>query len=144
MNQRSPRAALACEVEATMGFIGYATRRQAAPDQDWVRIFINCEEKPATDSQLLPDPQDLRPPAGIRFLHAVDVVFDRRQNECRLRGLDSLSAVRKFNRFLGSLSERAREPESGEQRQDPNSVFDSADNLLATLARVKNARNFST
>ncbi len=139
MDKRSPPAALACEVEATMGFIGYAARRQAAPDQDWVRIFINCEEKPATDSQLLPDPQDLRPPEGIRFLHAVDVVFDRRQNECRLRGLDTLSAVRKFNRFLGSLSERARE-----QRQDPNSVFDSAENLLATLARVKNARNFST
>ncbi|MFQ5818253.1 MAG: hypothetical protein ACE5H2_09920 [Terriglobia bacterium] len=121
-----------------MGFIGYAARRQVAPDQDLVRIFLNCEEKPATEPMPLADPQDLRPPEDIRFLHAVDVVFDRRQNECRLRGLDTLSAVRKFNRFLGSLAERARE-----QGQDPNSVFESADNLLATLARVKNARRFS-
>ena len=133
------KPAPACEVEPeTMGFIGYAARRHLAPQQDLVRIFINCEEKPARDSAALPDPQDLRPPASIRFLHAVDVSFDRQRGECRLRGLDTLSAVRKFNRFLGSLAEGARE-----QRQDPNSVFDSADTLLATLARVKNARRFS-
>ncbi len=85
----------------------------------------------------MPDPQDLRPPEGIGFLHAVDVIFEPGKSGCRLRGLDSLSAVRKFNRFLGSLSERARE-----QHWDPNSVFDSADSLLATLARVKNSRQF--
>lgn len=121
-----------------MGFIGYSARRPFAPGQELIRIFINCQEKPGGDAVPLPDPQDLRPPATIRFLHAVDVIFDRERGECRLRGLDTLSAVRKFNRLLGSLAERARE-----QRQDPNSVFDSADSLLATLARVKNGRRFS-
>lgn len=81
-----------------------------------------------------------RPASAPRYplSPSVDVTFDRQGRECRLRGLDSLSAVRKFNRFLGALSERARE-----QHQDPNSVFESAEDLLATLARVKNARNFS-
>lgn len=122
-----------------MGFIGYAARNEVSPGQDLVRIFINCEDAPPAEPAPLPDPQDLRPPAGIRFLHAVDVIFDRQQGECQLAGLDSLSAVRKFNRFLGALSERARE-----QRQDPNSVFDSAQSLLATLARIKNSRRFSS
>lgn len=121
-----------------MGFIGYAARRQVTPGQDLVRIFLNCEEEPPADSQPLPEPRDLRPPAGIRFLHAVDVIFEPSQGGCSLRGLDTLSAVRKFNRFLGSLSERARE-----QHQDPNSVFGSPESLLATLARVKNSRDFS-
>lgn len=122
-----------------MGFIGYAARSEVFPGRDLVRIFINCEDAPPVEPAPLPEPQDLRPPAGIRFLHAVDVVFDRQQGECQLSGLDSLSAVRKFNRFLGALSERARE-----QRQDPNSVFDSAQSLLATLARIKNSRRFSS
>lgn len=133
-------AGQACAVESeSMGFIGYAARREFASGQDLVRIFINCEEEPAIDSRTVPEPQELRPPRGIRFLHAVDLIFDHQGKECRLRGLDSLSATRKFNRFLGSLAERARE-----QRQDPNSVFASADNLLATLARVKNSRFFSS
>jgi len=121
-----------------VGFIGYAARRAFAPGQDLVRIFINCEEKPAPEPVALPDPLDLRPPEGVRFLHSVDVIFDRQEEEPRLRGLESLSAVRKFNRFLGALAERARE-----QRQDPASIFESVDNLLATLARIKNSRDFS-
>jgi hypothetical protein len=120
-----------------MGFIGYAARKPFAPGQDVVRIFLNCEEKAAPDLRRLPEPTELRPPESICFLHAVDVIFDRQRREPSLRGLDSLSATRKFNRFLGALAERARE-----QRQDPNSVFASADNLLATLARIKNSQFF--
>lgn len=123
-----------------MGFIGYAARRDVGPGRDLVRIFLNCEEKPTPPSAgpALLEPHDLRQPQGIRFLHAVDVIFDRERAEPTLRGLESLSAARKFNRFLGALAERARE-----RRHDPASVFESADNLLATLARIKNARDFS-
>jgi len=138
--------ATACEIESeAVGFIGYAARKEVAPGQDLVRIFLNCEQKPAPEQPAPPsagpallDPQDLRPPHGIRFLHAVDVIFDRERAEPTLRALESLSAARKFNRFLGALSERARE-----RRHDPASVFESAENLLATLARIKNARDFS-
>jgi hypothetical protein len=121
-----------------MGFIGYASRRGLEPGTDLVRIFINCEDEPPPDAQPLPEPADLRPSEGVRFLHAVDVVFPPRSDEPVLRGLDSLSAVRRFNRFLGALAERARE-----QGEDPNSVFTAADNLLATLARIKNSRQFT-
>lgn len=128
-----------CGVESEpMGFIGYAARKDHEPGTDLVRIFINCEDEPPLDVQPLPEPADLRPPDGVRFLHAVDVVFPRRSHEPVLRGLDSLSAVRKFNRFLGALAERARE-----QGEDPNSVFTSADDLLATLVRIKNSRQFT-
>jgi hypothetical protein len=121
-----------------MGCIGYAARKDFEPGTDLVRIFINCENEPPPDAQPLLEPADLRPPEDVRFLHAVDVVFLRRSDEPVLRGLDSLSAVRRFNRFLGALAERARE-----QGEDPNSVFASADNLLATLGRIKNSRQFT-
>lgn len=135
----STRASLsACVSETHVGFIGYAVKRSVAPRQDLVRIFINCEEKPATERAELPEPRNLRPPANIRFLHVVDVLFDRHGEGCRLRGLDTISAMRKFNRFLGSLVERARE-----QKRDPNGIFRSVEDLLGVLARVKNVRRFS-
>ncbi len=121
-----------------MGFIGYAVQRGMGPGQVLVRIFLNCDEKPLAELPTIPEPVTLRPPEAIHFLHAVDVVFDHKGDRCRFRGLDTISAVRKFNRLLGSLDERARE-----HNRDPNTMFRSSDEFLAVLARVKNVRQFS-
>ncbi len=121
-----------------MGFIGYIAKRGVASGQDLVRIFLNCDEKPLTGAPTIPEPVTLRPPEAIHFLHAVDVIFDHKGDGCRLRGLDTVSAVRKFNRLLGSLDGRARK-----QNRDPNTMFRSSDEFLAVLARVKNVRQFS-
>ena len=98
------------EVER-LGFIGYAARRNVTPGRDVVRIFINCARTDGPpiegERQRLNDPAGLSPPDDIRFLHAIDVLFEERQ--CRFTGLDTLSAVRKFHRFMGALGARARE-----------------------------------
>jgi len=85
----------------------------------------------------LNDPAGLSLPDDIRFLHAIDVLFEERR--CRFTGLDTLSAVRKFHRFMGALEERARE-----MGQDHNWPFESTRNLLETLARIKNSRDYSS
>ena len=128
-----------CEVER-LGFIGYAARRNVTPGRDVVRIFINCERTDAPTvgpRQRLNDPAGLSLPDDIRFLHAIDVLFEERR--CRFTGLDTLSAVRKFHRFMGALEERARE-----MGQDHNWPFESTRNLLETLARIKNSRDYSS
>ena len=102
-----------CEVER-LGFIGYAARRNVTPGRDVVRIFINCASTDAPtvgQRQRLNDPAGLSPPDDIRFLHAIDVLFEERR--CRFTGLDTLSAVRKFHRFMGALGARAREMGQG-------------------------------
>jgi hypothetical protein len=123
-----------------LGFIGYAARRDVTPGRDVVRIFINCEHADATavdQRERLNDPAELSPPDDIRFLHAVDVLVEERQ--CRFTGLDTLSAIRKFHRFMGALGERAREMGQGQDWP-----YESTGNLLKTLARIKNSRDFSS
>ena len=128
-----------CEVER-LGFIGYAARRNVTPGRDVVRIFINCAHTDAPtvgQRQCLNDSAGLSPPDDIRFLHAIDVLFEERR--CRFTGLDTLSAVRKFHRFMGALGARARE-----MGQDHDWPFESTRNLLETLARIKNSRDYSS
>ena len=123
-----------------MGFIGYAAGRNVIPGRDVVRIFINCERTDAStdgQQQRVNDPAGLSPPEDIRFLHAIDVLFEERR--CRFTGLDTLSAVRKFHRFMGALSARARE--MGQGHDWP---FESTRNLLETLAHIKNSRDYSS
>ncbi|MCZ6766199.1 MAG: hypothetical protein O7D32_04635 [bacterium] len=83
------------------------------------------------------DSAGLSPPDDIGFLHAIDVLFEERR--CRFTGLDTLSAVRKFHRFMGALGARARE--IGQGHDWP---FESTGNLLETLARIKNSRDYSS
>lgn len=123
-----------------MGFIGYAARRDLTSNRDVVRVFINCvpsDGASVSQRQPLNDPADLSPPDDIRFLHAVDVVFEERG--CGFTGLDSLSSIRKFHRFMGALGERARE--MGQSQDWP---YESTENLLETLARIKNSRDFGS
>ncbi len=129
-----------CEVRTNLGFIGYAFRRSVRPGREIVRVFTNCQVEPGVPINSEPvstDAANLLPPGGVRFLHAIDIVLE--EGQCRLIGLNSLSAVRKFNRLIGALGERARE-----NGQEPNWVFESIDNLLKTLALIKNSRDFTS
>ncbi len=129
-----------CEVER-LGFIGYAARRNVTPGRDVVRIFINCARTDGPpiegERQRLNDPAGLSPPDDIRFLHAIDVLLEEQQ--CRFTGLDTLSAVRKFHRFMGALGARAREMGRGHDWP-----FESTGNLLETLERIKNSQDYSS
>jgi hypothetical protein len=128
-----------CEVER-LGFIGYAAHRDVTAGRDVVRIFINCEPTDAptvNERQRVSEPAGLRPPDDIRFLHAVDVLIE--EQRCRFSGLDTLSSIRKFHRFMGALGERAREMGRGQDWP-----YESTTNLLETLARIKNSRDFTS
>ena len=103
------------------GFIGYKVlKRQGA---DIVRIYLNCKD-------------------DFHYEGTVDIIFENKSanqkyESPKFNGLDELSRIKKFNRFIGCLEERARDAKVPRER-----VFESPKQLLALLARVKNSKNF--
>jgi hypothetical protein len=96
-------------------FIGYKVFREDNFAQ--VTIFLNCRDE-------------------ADFESAVDVIFE--ENEpARFDGIDGLSVIKKFNRLIGSLEERARE-----EKASRGQVFQSANDLIYFLSRVKNSKEF--
>ena len=113
-----------------MGFIGY--RRECEGDspsdspsnsEDIVRIYLECT--------------DGREKTGT-CTFAVDVVFPAGNLPCRLRGVDSVLALKKFYKLIFSLEERARE-----HGNDWRSVMESPERMLEHLRYTRNARDFT-
>ncbi len=96
------------------GFIGYKLISKG--ELETVRIYLNCKDESHFDG-------------------AVDVIF--KGNKPKFGGLDELSTIKKFNRFIGALEERARE-----ENVSRDQVFKSAKELLYFLSRIKNSKNF--
>ena len=108
------------EIEPS-GFIGYKFIRKQGIDI--VQIYLNCKNE-------------------SHFEGTVDVIFKNKspkEKEGRVKfvGLDELSVIKKFNRFIGCLEERAREEKILKER-----IFESPKQLLYLLSRVKNSKNF--
>ncbi len=115
---------IACESNREIkpsGFIGYKLiKNQTA---NIVRIYLNCKDESHFDG-------------------TVDVIFhDKSPGEKEgnpiFSGLDELSMIKKFNRFIGCLEERAKDAKIPREL-----VFESSKQLLYLLSRVKNSKNF--
>lgn len=113
-----------------MGFIGYRREREGdfpghsqRDSEEVVRIYLECS--------------DHREKA-VACNFAVDVVFPSRAAPCRLRGIDSVLALKKFYKLVFSLEERARE-----HGNDWRSVMESPERLLEHLRYTRNARDFT-
>jgi len=103
------------------GFIGYKVLK--SPKAEILRIYINCKDRSNFDG-------------------AVDVIFKRKSptkkdGEPIFRGLNKLSMIKKFHRFIGCLEERAKEMQIPREH-----VFKSPKQLLTILSRVKNSKLF--
>jgi hypothetical protein len=105
-----------------LGFIGYWREREGA-SEDVVRIYLECAEGQTT---------------GIACSFAVEVAFPAGGAPCRLRGVDSVLALKKFYKLVFSLEERARE-----HGNDWRSVMESPERLLEHLRYTRNARDFT-
>ena len=108
------------EIEPS-GFIGYRFIKRKGIEL--VRIYLNCKDESHFDG-------------------SVDVIFEnhspnQKEGTPKFSGLDELSIIKKFNRFIGCLEERAQDVKISRER-----VFKSPIQLLALLARVKNSKNF--
>ncbi len=97
-------------------FIGYSS--MAKDGSATVRIYLNCKD-------------------STRFESSLEAIFEKGK-DVRLEGLNDLAAVRKFNRLIGALEERAREEKIPRER-----VFASAQDLIYFLSRIKHSQNFS-
>ena len=105
-----------------MGFIGYR-RQQNRNAEDVVRIYLECQERSATE---------------ITCGYAVDVIFPANGASCQLRGVDGVLALKKFYKLVFSLEERARE-----HGHDWRAVMQSPEKLLEHLRYTRNARDFT-
>jgi hypothetical protein len=97
-----------------VGFIAYQLL-----DGLTARIFLECEDEGL----------------GVSYTHAVDVHFSAGEHGCRLSGVDTILALKKFYKLVFSLEERARE-HGGDWR----AVFNSADKLIEHLDYTRNVR----
>lgn len=107
-----------CDVDndnSPSGFIGYVSMENGS--RMVVRVFLNCKD-------------------STHFESSVDAVFENNKS-VRFKGLNELPAVRKFNRLIGALEERARGENVPRDR-----VFRSAADLLHFLSRIKNSKDF--
>lgn len=103
------------------GFVGYKFIKKQ--EIDVVRIYLNCKDE-------------------SHFGGTVDVIFEdknpiQKEGRPKFSGLSELSTIKKFNRFIGCLEERAREEKIPRER-----IFESPKQLLYLLSRVKNSKNF--
>ena len=108
------------EIEPS-GFIGYKFIKKRGIEI--VHIYLNCKDE-------------------THFDGTVDVIFEnhgpnQKGGRPKFSGLDELSIIKKFNRFIGCLEERAREEKIPRER-----VFESPKQLLSLLSRIKNTKNF--
>jgi hypothetical protein len=117
-----------------VGFIGYLHEREGR-DDEVVRIFLECREDKSHDPGK--DPSG-KPPLGVCYTNAVDVVFPSGKHPCCLRGVDGILVLKKFYKLISSLEERARE--HGNDRQK---VLESVESLLEHLTYTRNARDFT-
>jgi hypothetical protein len=105
-----------------MRFIGY--RRMQESEADIIRLYLECRDEPAAGT--------------VTCGYAVDVLFPSPGAECRLRGVDSVLALKKFYKLVFSLEERARE-----HGNDWRSVTASPERLLEHLGYTRNARDLT-
>ena len=102
------------------GFIGYKLIKKR--ETDLIRIYLNCKDENHCDG-------------------TVDVIFNKsdeqKERRPKFSGLTELSTIKKFNRFIGCLEERARETNLLRER-----IFESPQQLLHILSQVKNSKNF--
>ena len=108
------------EIEPS-GFIGYKFIKERGIEI--VHIYLNCKDESHFDG-------------------TVDIIFEnqspnQKEGRPKFNGLDELSIIKKFNRFIGCLEERAREENLPREH-----IFESSKQLLSILSRVKNSRNF--
>lgn len=109
-----------------MGFIGYRRQRESTGGEI-VRVYLECRQEGAL------------PEAGeCTCGYIVDVLFPEDRAPCRLRGVDSILALKKFYKLVFSLEERARE-----RGHDWRLVTDSPERLLEHLRYTRNARDFT-
>jgi hypothetical protein len=114
-----------------LGFIGYRRlpqqisdrRGSAARSNDAVRIYMECREDD---------------PGRVSCGYVVDVIFPPGGEPCRLRGVDSVLALKKFYKLVFSLEERARE-----HGNEWRTVLESPEKLLEHLRYTRNARDFA-
>lgn len=145
-----------------MGFLVYRYQKAAGREEaDIVRAFLECceqhpdraentgDEMPRSTAPLIPDaacaldatspeaplPSDADLPGNLRYTYAIDFVFSGPGEGCLIRGADSVPAVKKLFKLIQSLETRAREAHLNRKL-----VFASAENLLAMLARTRQAR----
>ena len=107
-----------CEPQNLHGpghFIGYSRPKSA--EGEAIRIFLNCADE-------------------TRYEQAVDVIFPK-QGGFEFRGVNTLPAIKKFNRLINALEKRAREENVPREK-----VFESATRLKYFLSRIKNSREF--
>lgn len=102
-------------------FIGYKFIKKQ--EIDIVRIYLNCKDESHFDG-------------------TVDIIYEnksliQKEGTPKFSGLRELSIIKKFNRFISCLEERAREEKIPRER-----VFDSSKQLLYLLSLVKNSKNF--
>ena len=88
-----------------------------------VRIYLECSDSHGND---------------VTCSFAVDVVFPAAGAPCRLRGVDSVLALKKFYKLVFSLEERARE-----HGNDWRSVMESPERIVEHLRYTRNARDFT-
>ena len=105
-----------------MGFIGYRTQRDRNSEPG-ICIYLECQE---------------RSDGAVTCGYAVDVIFPADSAPCRLRGVDSVLALKKFYKLVFSLEERARE-----HGNDWRAVMQSPEKLLEHLRYTRNARDFT-
>ena len=90
-----------------------------------VRVYMECREMECREDA---------PTFSCGYV--VDVLFPSGGEPCRLRGVDSVLALKKFYKLVFSLEERARE-----HGNEWRSVMESPEKLLEHLRYTRNARD---